>query len=180
MSDADQQLEDVRHTFATWAAARASQRGCPSFRTERCITFLGNFRGVLVKFLKENEPAQATFDAHHPAWVREVMRQAASNVTFGRAAKLINVYIKQIVVLGRDWANWRDCAHPPIDRRLIAAASATLATQDATGARWLASQAWTKLTETEYRRAIIALRLVDPVGWKLEATHWTPADAEYE
>ncbi len=96
-------LSEHRHRFAVWAAARAAQRG---------FTTVGNLRAALEstdirKSLALPETFQssvAQFDKLHAGWCSAIQAflndRSIPNATYGRAAKLVAVYLKATVVLG--------------------------------------------------------------------------------
>ena len=118
-------LAEHRHRFAVWAAARAAQRG---------FTSVERLRGALEATSIQSDlrlPATlalraASFDEMHRAWCRStcatLSRCDVKNVAFGRAAKLVAVYLKTMVLMGGDWDTpLARCMHPPLDRILLQA-----------------------------------------------------------
>ena len=92
-----------RHNFAVWAAARASQR---AFTTVKNLREALEGCGV-VQALKEPSrwpSSAADFDALHRIWCRSICQHLCGirvqNVTYGRAAKLVAVYLKAMIVAG--------------------------------------------------------------------------------
>jgi hypothetical protein len=107
-----------RHRFSAWAAARAAQ--------VRSGVKVRDFREALEKsglteFLKEPASKHVTqdeFEVLHRRWCSAIIdylgTKGMRNIAYGRAAKLVAVYLKAMVVLGTD----PDCelaqiAHPP-------------------------------------------------------------------
>jgi hypothetical protein len=118
-------LFEHRHRFAVWAAARATQRGFTNVDKLRDAL---ESSGVMV-FVRDHAAAEldaATYAAHHAEWcdkIIESLKHAGvpeTTVSFGRAAKLVAVYIKSMVVVGplAQTALAR-VAHPPIDRIIL-------------------------------------------------------------
>src|SRR5947209_14811009 len=116
-------IEEHRHRFAVWAAARAAQRG---------FTTVSNLRAAVEncgvrEFLQTCHPEsidEETFEKHHRTWCRGIISWLASagvrNPTYGRAAKLIGVYLKSMIVLGNgEGTALGRVAHPPIDSILL-------------------------------------------------------------
>src|SRR5262249_33057939 len=101
-----------------------------------------------------------------------------NKVTFGRAAKLINVYMKAMVMLGPNSTSALSrVAHPPIDAILLSniARSPDINLADKLG---LARLRWTALDEQAYYHLINRLRPIldqDEPFWLLER-HWTVTD----
>src|SRR5262245_13665367 len=92
-----------QHRFAAWAAARAAQRGLAANSNiivdaldQCCVKAVVDNRG-------EWPATSAEFDAKHRSWCRTVLirlRHAGiKRATYGRAAKVIAVYLKARVVL---------------------------------------------------------------------------------
>lgn len=176
-------LEQHRHKFAVWAAARAAQRG---------FTSVGKLRKALEgsgvrEFLREDDlesVTAASFERHHLKWCRKIVSELrdlgvqADRVSFGRAAKLVAVYIKSMIVLGEKCgSSLASVAHPPIDSILLRNASRCSSIHSSFKSSW-AKKRWTKLKEDEYYSLIKELReAMKPESrfWMLER-YWKPAD----
>ena len=112
-----------RHNFSVWAAARATQR---RFTTVDRLRDALQGSGI-VEFVRDHALSDInadTFLTHHGKWcdrIVELLKGAGvQRVTFGRAAKLVAVYIKSMVVVGpHAQTNLARVAHPPIDRILL-------------------------------------------------------------
>src|SRR5450755_4604971 len=109
-----------QHRFAAWAAARAAQRGLTG--TYTVINALEGCGVVTVADIANNWPATAAaFDNAHRDWCRALLKRLLSagiaKATYGRAVKIIAIYLKSRIVLGghHDTAFAR-VIHPPIDR----------------------------------------------------------------
>lgn len=167
-----------KHNFAVWASARAAQRGFTSVAVLRDALE----QSGVVEFLRDPNSlnvSQASFDALHAEWCRSVMRRLrrkqVRNVTFGRAAKLIAVYLKTMVVIGADpQSSLATVGHPPIDRILLRSLARAGEIKSPAKREW-ARINWTELDETGYRRLIKQLRACwadDEPMWHLEK-HWS-------
>ena len=171
-------LFEHRHRFSAWAAARATQRS---------FTTVENLRDALqncgiVDFLRNPDAEntdEVTFQNQHKIWCRSIVDflndRGIDKVTYGRAAKLVGVYLKSMVIIGTDAnSSLAAVAHPPIDRILLKNISRTQEIQSSHQVRWRSIN-WTELTEESYYDLISQLRdcLVagDPF-WKLEK-FWT-------
>ena len=116
-------LFEHRHRFAVWAAARASQRGFTSVDVLREALE----RSDIVRFVQNPESLETdeiAFLAHHRSWctavVERLQNRGIANVSYGRAAKLIAVYLKAMIVVGpHATSSLASVAHPPIDRILL-------------------------------------------------------------
>jgi hypothetical protein len=173
-------ITDHRHRFSVWAAARAAQRSFTSVDVlrdalEKC--------GV-VDFLKAGGGAEDIDDGRfaqlHRTWCRSIvdhlMVRGLEGVTFGRAAKLIAIYLKSMVVLGPGGADtsFARVAHPPIDSILLRNCSKAQDI-DSRHKRGLRGVRWTQLDEASYYNLIDQLRTVVPSPepfWKIER-FWT-------
>jgi hypothetical protein len=101
-------------------------------------------------------------------------------VTYGRAAKLVAVYLKATVIMGEccDSSFGRNL-HPPIDRLLLRGLARSARISSPHKATWGAIN-WTQLNETAYDELIRQLRDSMPDGapfWTLEE-YWEPAGSE--
>lgn len=170
-------INDHRHRFSVWAAARAAQRGFSNV-----VTLRGALESCgVVEFIARadlDDIDDTRFDALHRRWCRSVVaflkKAGIRNVRFGRAAKLIAMYLKSVVVLGPDCKKaFARMAHPPIDGILLR----NLAKSEVKSehkAKW-AKIKWTKLDAERYYELVTELR--ETLGpkepfWKLER-FWT-------
>ena len=173
-------IEEHRHRFAVWAAARAAQRGFRSLKVLRAALEATDIRQVCGRAV-HLRMTQAQFNKRHRAWCFAICRRLrgpGSRAPFGRAAKLVAIYVKTTVVLaGHQRSHLASVAHPPIDRRLLAEMARKH--PDHSDSRLWRTTAWTALTFPKYRRLVESLRSVagpHPL-WKLEA-YWQPADRD--
>ena len=167
-----------RHNFSVWAAARAAQR---RFTTVDKLREALQCSG-LIEFIRDQAASQidaATFATHHNKWCEKIIEilkhSGVENVTFGRAAKLVAVYIKSMVVVGpHTQTSLARVAHPPIDRILLQNLS-HLRQLPRDTRKVFRTTTWTDLSRDQYY-ALIRLILhsvpnVDPF-WRLEE-YWT-------
>lgn len=171
-------LDQHRHRFAVWAAARAAQRGFTSVTLLRdALEGCGVVEFVSTADLAKFAPDD--FDSVHRTWCTRVVEAlngaSISNVTFGRAAKLVAVYLKSAVILGAGSNTaFAHVAHPPIDSILLRNLVACPKVQSEYKPLWRRIK-WTKLDEAAYYDLVPQIRQV--VGtevpfWKLER-YWT-------
>lgn len=163
-----------RHRFAAWAAARAAQRG---FLKSAILYEAIEECGVKDTLQSGAWPTSAkAVDAKHRLWCGRMITLwktgGVSKATYGRAAKLLNVYLKCMLVVGPHLQTaFARLAHPPIDRILLKALARTATTR-----RGFGKIDWTKLDEERYFALITALRtekLDQPAFWRIEE-HWKP------
>jgi hypothetical protein len=98
-------LAEHRHRFAVWAAARAAQRGFTTVRNLRDALQATDIRAVLAS-PSTFEYSATQFDELHRQWCLSICASLADRGlskekgTYGRAAKLVAVYLKAIVMMG--------------------------------------------------------------------------------
>jgi hypothetical protein len=172
-----------RHNFAAWAAARAASRGLKRMRAGVATSAIAAC-GVM-EFVRSNESQPITadeFDTLHREWCdaarKALHRSGVAGCTFGRAAKLIAVYLKAMVVVGPYWYGpLARVAHPPIDRILLQAAAR--ATGGARSRDWQEIN-WTQLRPKPYYALIEELRGTLAPGapfWRLEE-YWKVSEEQ--
>lgn len=170
-----------RHNFSAWAAARAAQRGFPVTVPEIVSAIERSGLEGAVANTKSYPLTSVDFDSFHRRYAREIINllkaEGVGSVTYGRAAKIIAIYLKSMVVIGPPWDTRFACIiHPPLDRILLRG----LARRDSLpkGLKQKCETInWTELSEDEYFDLIQALRqagLDKPAFWMLEQ-HWKPS-----
>jgi hypothetical protein len=125
---------------------------------------------------------EAGFKTRHREWCRAIMlsltNAGVKNVTFGRAAKLVAVYLKSTVVLGTGHGSTLSkVAHPPIDSILLSNAAGSPEVVSPDKREWRKVR-WTRLGEDAYYQLIGQLRTIlapDEPFWMLEQ-YWTVTD----
>jgi hypothetical protein len=175
------EIDEHRHRFSVWAAARAAQRGFSADvnTLRKALEACG-----VVEFLKTanlDDIDAKRFDGIHRRWCNSIVdfleKARIPNVTFGRAAKLIAIYVKSVIVLGPHSATAFAClAHPPIDGILLGRL-ATSKVSSEHKSKW-AKIKWTKLNDDQYYELINQLRQAlgpEEPFWKLER-FWTVTD----
>ena len=115
-------FNEHKHRYALWTAARAVQR---SFTTTEVICKAIE-QTSLRPFAESSEtihPEQ--FDKLHDAWCTQLMEAIPEpKCSYGRAAKMIAIYLKTAVILPRQGeGSTCEVIHPPIDRVLLSALS---------------------------------------------------------
>jgi hypothetical protein len=169
-------IDEHRHRFALWAAARAAQRGLKGGSNAALASALEKCGVVdVVRAPAATWPgAPAAFDAVHEQWcIRVVAELEARGVatSFGRAAKLIAIYLKTVVVA----AGFHDSAlartlHPPIDDILLSALASDPTFTKPSRQLWKQTR-WTRLDRNSYAELIRSLRgerLDTPAFWMIE------------
>ncbi|MBI3646600.1 MAG: hypothetical protein HY233_11630 [Acidobacteriales bacterium] len=176
-------MTEHRHRFAAWAAARAVQRRWRSAKKEKLRDALEGC-GVreFVCSPESRDIDEDRFRQFHRQWCRAVIesltQQGVADATFGRAAKLVAVYLKVMVVLSAAG----DCdlarvVNPPIDRTELQKVAAEVGVDSPHKRLWKTVN-WTQLTEENYYSLIDQLRVLIPSSdpfWTLEQ-YWNVAD----
>ena len=173
------QIEHHIHRFAVWAAARASQRGFTSVVVLRDALE----QSGIVEFLQEPDAltvGAAQFQELHQEWCRSIVRfleRHHSAATYGRAAKLVAVYLKTRVIIPHPESELARVAHPPVDAILLQNISQSGHIDSPFQREWRRKR-WTLLNEASYYSLMSQLR--NALGssepfWKLER-FWTVSD----
>lgn len=163
-------INQHKHNFATWTAARAAQRGYASTK-------------IIAKAIAESELAifaeeldinsQKEFDQKHKVLANQIMKSLKTQIgscTYGRAAKIIAIYLKTFVIVDQSISgNGVEFIHPPVDRILLT----NLHKIDKSLS--LNKYTWTKLDERDYFDLIEKLSTLFPEGkpfWYIEK-YWS-------
>ena len=164
-----------QHNFSVWAGARAAQRGFTNVELlrdalEQCgVTEFSKNLNLIT--------CVVDFDRKHREWCNSICdylnEKGVQNVTYGRAAKLIAVYLKSIIVLPNIHTPQAGFIHPPIDRILLQNLS-QLSAVSQEDSKLLKNTNWTELDESNYYnvlRIICSITVAEP-NWKIEE-FWT-------
>lgn len=151
-----------RHNFAAWCAARAVQRG---FAKTPILKEALEKSGV-VEFIKEKtgeELSQENFDKLHEQWCDVILKNwemaSVKGASYGRAAKLVAVYIKSMIVVQTDGNKLSNIAHPPIDRILLQNISKDKTIRHPKKCDWKQIN-WTSLDKRAYIKLVSDFRQV--------------------
>jgi hypothetical protein len=175
-------LSEHRHRFAVWAAARAAQRNFTTVEKLRGALESTDIRASLADAVTY-QASPLDFEHMHRRWCRGIVDHLTSHsvqqAAYGRAAKLIAVYLKATVIMGdRCDTPLGRCLHPPIDRVLLQTLAKSTSVQSPHRKDW-GSISWTKLDEQAYYRLIVQLRAVlpsDTAFWQIEE-YWQPSES---
>ncbi|MDD1626273.1 MAG: hypothetical protein LUQ26_02185 [Methylococcaceae bacterium] len=164
-----------KHNFSVWAGARAAQRGFTSVELLRDSLDQSGIKDFVKNMSSINNSAE--FDESHKKWCNSICdylyQKGIQNVTYGRAAKLVAVYLKAIVVLADLQSIQAKFIHPPIDRILLQNVSKKSGLPKDEKQK-LRSINWTQLDGDEYFVVLEILRKIvntEPF-WKIEE-YWT-------
>jgi hypothetical protein len=171
-------IEEHKHRFAAWAAARAaSVKGCRfTVKEVKALLEEAGLRDVLMGG-PDKLPAPSAIDRSHEKWRTSILRAAKRRglgVTHGVAAKLINVYLKAGFVCGGHHAHRRvKTLHPPIDRELLNELSSQNFGNHRTSWNEARQTRWSKLSANQYQALIERIReaMQGRALWRVEQ-HW--------
>lgn len=174
MKSSDYTFEEHIHRYAVWTAARASQRGFTSTTViDGAIARARHLRDYLAAPKVDAEE----FDMFHREAAKALMEELkceapVNKCTYGRAAKIIAIYLKTAVVLrlGPE-APESLVIHPPIDRILLNNFASKLK-KHYPDSKHLAADLrknWTELTQDEYWELVETIQKIGaPLNWRLE------------
>ncbi len=151
-------FRDHLHNYAVWTAARAVLRNFTDTKSIKTAIEMTELPGLI-----DNGRVWTSedFDNFHRETASKIISSLTTidnnlltKATYGRAAKIIAIYIKTIAVIRYSgMGNLSKIAHPPIDRILL-----TNANKDHRNLG-LDKINWTQLNEIEYFKLIEKLRV---------------------
>ncbi len=164
-------FNEHKHNYAVWTAARAVQRNFTTTLKIKKAIEVSDLR----KFSEdETNYTVEDFDIFHKECANQIINAFKKNgleeVSYGRAAKIISIYLKTSVILNSKGENGKsEIIHPPIDSILLNNIS-----KEFPELKELQSIRWTKLDEPKYWELVSKLKtfFVD-FNWKLEE-FWKP------
>lgn len=184
--------QEHRFRFAAWAAGRAYSRhgnGLTSLAALQSLESVG-LKEIAMGLCKI-PPTVEEFDKQHADWCNALQchfKQEKDkdgnyiDLTYGRAAKLVNVYLKALFLsdFGRqtptneseaELLSRTNYIHPPIDRVVLRG----LANADPKRWRVYRNAAWTQFDRMQYCEVIESIKETNKNGlWRVEE-HWKPA-----
>lgn len=170
-----------KNNFAIWCAARAVQRG---FAKSSILKETLETSGV-VEFVKDGVArnlSQQEFDERHESWCQSIMgfweKNGVRGASYGRAAKLLAIYLKSMIVVQDNPNGLADIIHPPIDRIVLQNISKDRGINHPHKKYWKGIN-WTQLDGPSYRQLIAEFRQVLEGGpfWLIEK-YWVLTDDE--
>ncbi|MCP8633413.1 hypothetical protein PUR31_02270 [Pseudomonas mosselii] len=199
-------MTEHRHRFAIWAAGRAYSRQGPGHTMVVASQLINETRVGRIATLDDLPPPHE-IDGHLDELFHEVMDRAAKikyvrkwkdettglyreeecqlECSFGRAQKLVNIYLKsKLILAGMDESNAKLAKlHPPIDRQLLGAIDRHLNTvpfkgsklQQAFKAALVKGSSWTTFDKPAYDAHITVVKEIqqDRPLWGIEWL-WQP------
>ena len=164
-------FNEHKHNYAVWTAARAVQRGFTTTAKIKAAiksSSLRNFSEDALTYSEED------FEQFHKECAQQLIKafevSGIKDVSYGRAAKIIAIYLKTTIIL----CNKGECKkstiiHPPIDNILL--------TEIATRFKELKNlknERWTSFDETTYWNLVSKIKShFNKFDWTLEE-YWRP------
>jgi hypothetical protein len=170
-----------KHNFAAWCAARAVQRGWASAKNQILKETIET-SGV-VEFVKHSAASglsQREFNEHHEKWCKTILefweKNKVKGGSYGRAAKLLAIYLKSMIVVQDNPKGLADVAHPPIDSIILKNIYKDETISHPHKADWKHIK-WTQLDKAAYKQLITDFRQVfeGKPFWFIEE-YWTLGD----
>lgn len=152
-----------RHRFAMWAAARAVQR---SFTSTEFIREA--IEATSLRRFSESELniSSKDYEKLHKEWCSQIETSLNSKVdcSYGRAAKIIAIYLKTSVIIPEKGLTQRcEVIYPPIDRLLLHALSKFEELKD------FYNEKWTTFNEVKYSEVADRIRQkFSHFNWRVE------------
>ncbi|WP_343669085.1 hypothetical protein [Chitinophaga sp.] len=154
-------FNDHRHRYAIWTAARAVQRNF-SVKIEdiKVAVENANLRGYVEGCSSSSRNDFDFFQKASAASIIDTLENKnIQNASYGRASKIIAVYLKTALVLCNNAACQKsEVIHPPLDRILLQKLS-----KEVHGLQMLAKYNWTMLDSDNYWKIVELVR--SKVGW---------------
>lgn len=174
IEDAEYSIVTHRHNFAVWAAARASQRGFTSTRHLKAA-LEGSGLHLVIRDPARWPTCEEQFDQFHRLYCRKIVDHLTTagvpKATYGRAAKLLAIYLKCMIVLSEHAESvFATVVHAPIDRNILNNLAKDRNFDPRFRRQWRSTN-WTTLSEDEYFALITQFRknsLHKPAFWVLE------------
>ena len=160
------------HNFAVWTAARAVSRNFTTTAAVRGAIECTNLRELIDT---DEEFTLDSFDEYHRSTARSIVSffqslggATSEKTSYGRAAKIIAVYIKTIATIRDGRGSLAKFAHPPIDRILLTNLHKEYPLLNTNNINW------TQLDEHSYFDLVERLRTIKvDYFWELER-FWSP------
>lgn len=174
-------INDHKHNFAIWTSARAVQR---NFTTTKIIGNAinnSNLQEEVITLEKSNILSEE-YDLWHYKMAQKLiynfpMKEGKSLKLYGRAAKIIAIYLKTYHIVGNPTSSIAKVAHPPVDRVLL---SNLYNENKDLKILNIKETAWTNINSDQYFEIIMALRNIQSKNnfeyfWMMEY-FWNPVN----
>lgn len=166
----DYNFQEHLHNYSVWTASRASQRGFTT--TENIASAINKTELQGFATLKSILPEEFnTFHRRTSKIIIEEIEKKGIKTSYGRAAKIIAIYLKTAVIIKNSGqGNLAKVIHPPIDNILLKNLN------QAHKELKLGNIKWTYLNQKDYYNLIYKLRTLDfDYFWELEE-YWNPTN----
>ena len=186
-------IEQHRHQFAVWTAARAVARAFVDTDRVRNAIDAAHIRETVEGGSSRWPLNERQIDELHDAWCERILDQwdrdkvysttskgkaksspVQRDSCYGRAAKVVAIYLKTAVVLaGHEYEPFARLLHPPIDDGILKNLLKLNVRSETHRDLWKESR-WTKLSKSDYLELIRSFReesLDVPAFWGMEE-HW--------
>ncbi len=157
-------IEEHIHRYACWTASRAASVNNYRFKVEFGRQLLDNspIRGLIKnpELLPESDKA---FDEVHLEWRTAILADASLKdvvLSHGIAAKIINIYLKTIIICGGFHAHKKARhIHPPIDSLLLNCLQSKATKNQKVIWSQFSKIRWSNFNSEEYQRVIDEVRI---------------------
>lgn len=161
-------IKEHKHRFSIWTSARAQR----SFVSTRLISSVINNTSLREFAESGNNFDCNSYDDQHRKWCREILsefKKKGITTSYGRAAKIIAIYLKTSVIIGNNMnPDLNNFIHPPIDSMILKSFSGDAKFKD------FKSKKWTKFDEGSYWEVVERIReKCGSFNWKIES-QWHP------
>ena len=155
-----------RHNFAVWTAARSVQRAFEGATTQNIRLAIEQSQLPAFTSVPTLNVSADRFDELHRQWCGNLGialgRLKVQDVTYGRLAKLIAVYLKTTIIIGPGaYSPLGQVAHPPIDNNLLINLAQAQGIDSPHQQNWRDIN-WTQLNEQGYYELVAQLREIIP------------------
>jgi len=169
------QIQDHIHLFSSWAAGRASSVKDNRFKVEIGQKILSKSR--IKNFILSPEllpNSEIEFNLSHRIWRQEIIdfaKEEKLHFTHGVSAKLINIYLKSIIICGGFYKHpSAKFVHPPIDRVLLKELYRVNFNDKRRFWKEYENIAWSKFNSEQYEKVIYEIKtgINDAPLWYIE------------
>lgn len=171
MNQLEFDIKEHKHKFAVWAAGRAASVIGYRFPVKIARLLIDSIN--LKQYIDQPSALPEDFDDAHIEWCEKIqdvwsrlIENPNSKLSYGVAAKLINIYLKCIFVCGGHHEQDKvKKIHPPIDRVLLKAlAKYNVGNQNGFWRKY-AEKGWSSFNKLEYFEVIAKMEdVVRPNG----------------
>lgn len=179
MSGVAYDIAEHVHRYSTWTAARAVSRNFTNTARVRSAIEASDLPETVAGDPSKWPSTSVEADIAQRRWAGQVLTAlldaGISTATFGRASKIVAIYLKTVVIMRMPEHPFAKVAHPPIDAILLAAIARDVRIPGGLRSLCRATR-WTQLDEASYCRLVAGFRdvgLDQPAFWSIER-YWNP------